>query len=130
MVRNAITGRLGVVEHAVMEQVWVQGPQTADACRAALERTHPMHDSTMRTVLRRLEQKGYLAHSTEGRTFVYRAAVPRGRAGVRAAKQVIDRFWGGSAEDLVLGLVDHDVLDGPQLERLQKRIAAARRRQP
>jgi predicted transcriptional regulator len=82
-----------------------------------------MKDSTIRTVLRRLEEKGYLTHQVEGRTYVYRASDARQNFAVRAVKGIIDRFCGGSAEQLVLGMVDNAVLKPKQLERLARRIA-------
>jgi predicted transcriptional regulator len=82
-----------------------------------------MKDSTIRTVLRRLEEKGYLTHHVEGRTFIYKAADRRQNVAARAVKNIIDRFCGGSAEELVLGMVDNEVLDHRQLERLARKIA-------
>jgi predicted transcriptional regulator len=82
-----------------------------------------MKDSTIRTVLRRLEEKGYVTHKTEGRTFVYQASDARQNVAVRAVKGIIDRFCGGSVEQLVLGMVDNAVLDQKQLERLARKIA-------
>jgi predicted transcriptional regulator len=82
-----------------------------------------MKDSTIRTVLRRLEEKGYLTHQVEGRTFIYKASDARQNVAVRAVKSIIDRFCGGSAEQLVLGMVDNAVLDRRQLERLARKIA-------
>ena len=114
---------LGEVEQAVMDYIWTQEQVTAESCREALASTRPMKDSTIRTVLRRLEQKGYLTHAIEGRTFVYRASAERQNVAVRAVKSIIDRFCGGSAEELVLGMVDNAVLDRKQLERLARRIA-------
>jgi len=107
-----------------MDYIWNHGPSTAEGCREALASSRPMKDSTIRTVLRRLEEKGYLEHQTEGRTFVYKASDARQNVAVRAVKGIIDRFCGGSAEALVLGMVDNAVLDRKQLERLAKRIAA------
>jgi predicted transcriptional regulator len=106
-----------------MEYVWSHAPCTAEDCRAALASAQPMKDSTMRTVLRRLEQKGYVKHETEGRTFIYRPAEERGNVAVRAVKHIIDRFCDGSAEELVLGMVANDVLDRKQLEKLTRKIA-------
>ena len=114
---------LGEVEQAVMDYIWSQGPSTAESCREALASSRPMKDSTIRTVLRRLEEKGYLTHEIDGRTFIYRAsdATPECRRSRR--KSIIDRFCGGSAEELVLGMVDNAVLDRKQLERLARKIA-------
>ena len=106
-----------------MDHIWTSGSITAESCREALASSRPMKDSTIRTVLRRLEEKGYLTHEVEGRTFVYRAADRRQNVAVRAVKNIIDRFCGGSAEELVLGMVDNEVLDQKQLERLTRKIA-------
>lgn len=77
----------------------------------------------MRTILRRLEEKGFVAHTTEGRTYIYRATEGRQNVAVRAVKSIIDRFCGGSAEELVIGMVDNAVIDREQLERLARKIA-------
>jgi|SRR5580692_7879618 BlaI family transcriptional regulator, penicillinase repressor len=114
---------LGDVEQMVMDYIWSHGPSTSEACREQLASSRPMKDSTIRTVLRRLEEKGYITHETEGRTFIYRAADARQNVAVRAVKSIIDRFCGGSAEQLVLGMVDNAVLDRKQLERLAQKIA-------
>ena len=64
-----------------------------------------------------------MTHKVEGRTFLYKPADARQSVAVRAVKNIIDRFCGGSAEELVLGMVDNAVLDRKQLERLARRIA-------
>lgn len=106
-----------------MDYVWTHGPTSSEACREALASSRPMKDSTIRTVLRRLEEKGYLEHAIEGRTFLYRASDARQNVAVRAVKSIIDRFCGGSAEQLVLGMVDNAVLNRKQLERLARKVA-------
>jgi BlaI family transcriptional regulator, penicillinase repressor len=117
---------LGEVEQAVMDYIWNQQKVTAESCREALASSRPMKDSTIRTVLRRLEDKGYLTHEIEGRTFIYRPSAQRQNVAIRAVKNIIDRFCGGSAEELVLGMVDNAVLDRKQLERLARRIAESK----
>jgi len=114
---------LGEVEQSVMDYIWNHGPCSAESCREALAVSRPMKDSTIRTVLRRLEEKGYLTHKVDGRTFIYTASDMRQNVAVRAVKNIIDRFCGGSAEELVLGMVDNEVLDRKQLERLARQIA-------
>ena len=106
-----------------MDYVWSHGPSTAESCREALAATRPMKDSTIRTVLRRLEEKGYVTHDVDGRTFIYKAVFRRQNVAVRAVKNIIDRFCCGSAEELVLGMVDGEVLDHKQLQRLARKIA-------
>lgn len=121
---------LGEVEQIVMEFVWAHGPCPAESCREALAATRPMKESTVRTILRRLEQKGFVTHETEGRTYIYRAAEARQNVAVRAVRNIIDRFCGGSAEELVLGMVDNAVIDREQLERLARRIAQGKIKEP
>jgi len=82
-----------------------------------------MKESTVRTILRRLEDKGFVSHAVEGRTYIYRATEARQNVAVRAVKSIIDRFCGGSAEELVIGMVDNAVIDREQLERLAHKIA-------
>ena len=113
---------LGEVEQLVMDYVWTNSPCTAEECREAFAETRPMKESTIRTVLRRLEAKGYVAPTLEGRTFIYRAAEARENVAVRAVKHIIDRFCDGSAEQLLIGMVDHDVVDRKDLERLARKI--------
>ena len=110
-----------------MDHVWANGPVTAEACREALASSWPMKESTIRTVLRRLEAKGYVSHTVDGRTYLYRAVDAPVAVATRAVKQLIERFCGGSAEALVMGLVDDQVLAPSDLERIQRRIAKARR---
>ena len=109
-----------------MDYFWAHGPSSSEACREALAASRPMKDSTIRTVLRRLEEKGYVTHEVDGRTFIYKASDGRQNVAVRAVKSIIDRFCGGSAEQLVLGMVDNAVLDRKQLERLARKIAQRR----
>ena len=114
---------LGEVEQMVMDNVWAHGPCRAESCREALAATRPMKDSTVRTILRRLEQKGFVAHEIEGRTYIYRATEARQNVAVRAVKSIIDRFCGGSAEELVVGMVNSAVIDRNLLDRLARKVA-------
>ena len=119
---------LGELERDVLLIVWRYGSVTADQVREQLDR--PLKDSTVRTVLRRLEEKGYLAHSVDERTFVYRPAESRQRVAGRAVKRIVDWFCEGSVEALLVGMVDSKVLDRAELQRLADRIAAAQKSAP
>ncbi len=114
---------LSNLEHEVMNYLWSRGAATADDVREGLAAKRPMKDSTVRTILRRLEGKGYLKHSVEGRTYLYRVVEERQNVAVRAVRQIIDRFCGGSVEQLLAGMVESDVIDPRELERLAKRIS-------
>jgi BlaI family transcriptional regulator, penicillinase repressor len=114
---------LGELEQLVMDHIWNRGPSTAEQCREALRQRHPMKDSTARTVLRRLEEKGILRHSVEGRTYLYRAVQERRNIAARAIRQILDRFCGGSVEQLLVGMVEDEVFDRAELQRLAQKIA-------
>ena len=117
---------LGELEQLLMEFIWSQGPSTAEACREALVPVRPLKDSTIRTVLRRLEEKGFLKHHVEGRTFLYQATQARRTFAARAVQQIIDRLCGGSMEQLLVGMVENKVLKQKDLEQLARRIAQRR----
>jgi BlaI family transcriptional regulator, penicillinase repressor len=112
------------LEQFLMDYVWAHPDCTAETCREGVAGQRALKDSTIRTVLRSLEEKGYVTHKVAGRTFVYRAADTRRNVAVDAAQQIIDRFCGGSVEDFLVGLVDKQVLQPKQLQRLAEKIAA------
>jgi len=116
---------LGELEGAIMQLVWSHGPLTAEAVRELLKR--PLKESTIRTVLRRLEEKHWVSHTVEGRTFVYRAVEARRTAAAKAVKRVIDWFCDGAADEVIVGMVEGAMLDDAQLERLQEKIARTRK---
>ena len=116
---------LGELEREILSIVWRLGSVTAEKAREALDR--PLKDSTVRTVLRRLEEKGYLAHTVDDRTFLYRPAESRQRVAGRAVKRIVDWFCEGSVEALLVGMVDSKVLDQAELQRLATRISEAQK---
>jgi len=116
---------LGELEREVLLIVWQLGTTTADEVRGKLVR--PLKESTVRTVLRRLEEKGHLTHTVEGRTFIYRGAESRARAAARAVKRIADWFCEGSVEEVVAGLVDAQMLEPAQLAKLAEKIAQSKR---
>lgn len=117
---------LGELEREVMQLVWSNGEITAESVREKLARKPK--ESTVRTVLRRLEEKNYVTHSVSGRTFVFRAAESRQVVAARAVKQIVERFCNGSLEEVLVGMVDARMLDARTLQQLAKRIEDAKRR--
>jgi BlaI family transcriptional regulator, penicillinase repressor len=117
---------LGELERSVLQIVWRLGAITADQVREELDR--PLKDSTVRTVLRRLEEKGYITHSVDERAFIYRPAQSRQRVAGRAAQRIVDWFCDGSVEALLVGMVDSKLLGHAELQRLAKLIATAQKK--
>lgn len=119
---------LGQLERDILSIVWRLGNVTAENVREELDR--PLKDSTIRTVLRRLEEKGYLAHEVDNRTFIYSPAESRQRVAGRAVKRIVDWFCDGSVEALLVGMVDSKVLGRDELRRLAEHIATAQKAAP
>ena len=117
---------LGELEREVMQLVWASGPLTAEAVRERLSK--PLKESTVRTVLKRLEDKGFVTHSVHGRTFVFAATEARRDVAARAVRRIVDWFCNGSVEEVLVGMVDQDMLDTAQLDDLARKIAKARQR--
>ena len=111
-----------------MESIWKRGAATAEQVRVDLSPKRVLKESTVRTLLKRLEVKGHLRHRVEGRTFVYSSVENSRSFAVRAVQQIIERFCGGSAEQLVVGMVENDVLDERQLRRMADEIEQERKR--
>jgi BlaI family transcriptional regulator, penicillinase repressor len=115
------------LEHEVMQVVWRQGAAAVDAVHEVVAAKRDLKETTVRTILRRLEQKGFLRHQERGRAYVYRAVEPPGRLAARAVRDIIDRLCRGSVEELVTGMVDADVLSHEELEALEALIRDRRR---
>jgi BlaI family penicillinase repressor len=117
---------LGDLEREVMQLVWAIGPATAEMVRERLPRMPK--ESTVRTVLRRLEEKGFVTHAVEGRTYVFRATQPRRDVAAQAVRRIADWLCNGSLEEVLVGMVDADMLDSAELRRLANKIAKAKQR--
>jgi BlaI family transcriptional regulator, penicillinase repressor len=118
---------LGDLELETMQLIWAEGPMTAEAVRELLPRK--LKESTVRTVLRRLEDKGYLSHTVDQRTFTFQATEARQRVAAKAVKRIVDWFCNGSMEEVLVGMVDSAMLDDKQLRALSARIEQAKKEQ-
>jgi predicted transcriptional regulator len=114
------------LEQRVMQAVW-NAPASVEAVHQVVSRHHDIKETTVRTLLRRLEQKGYLRHEAEGRAYVYHAVEPSQGLAARAVRQIIDRLCHGSVEELVTGMVDAKVLSHDELKRLEELVRSRRR---
>ena len=108
------------LENAVMRVVWDSEPCSVEAVFEVVSRNRDLKETTIRTLLRRLELKGYLQHESEGRAYVYRATERPRSLAARAVRQIIDRFCQGSVEELVSGMVDAKMLSTSEMSRLEE----------
>ena len=116
------------LENEVMRAVWTSsGPCSVEAVYEVVSRNRDLKETTVRTLLRRLEHKGYLRHESEGRAYLYRATEPSRSLAARAVRQIIDRFCQGSVEELVSGMVEAKALSSDELTRLEDFVRARRK---
>jgi predicted transcriptional regulator len=117
--------RLSPLENRVMNVLWDRGTATAEDVRTALASSQPLKDSTVRTILRRLEEKGFAEHTARGRTYVYSPRVASQNVATDAVRGIIERFCDGSVEDLLVGMVDGQIVSADKLKELADKIARA-----
>ena len=125
-ISNSSSRPLTDLQQALLDAIWSNGPSTADELREALQPKHPLKDSSVRTLLRRLEARGYVTHRLDGKAFVYHASAPSQSVAASAVRQIIERFWSGSAEQFMLGMVDEKVVSAKELQRLAKKVRSHR----
>lgn len=111
---------LGDLEHELLTILWAGEEMTAAAVRHKVRR--PLQDATIRTVLRRLEEKGYVTHTVESGTFLYRPKETPDSAAADALKGILDRFCGGSVERALQALVNAAVVEPRQLAAIVAKL--------
>jgi len=111
---------LGDLEHEILTILWSGTEMTAAEVRSKVARD--LKDATIRTVLRRLEEKGYVSHTVEGGTFIYRPKETSDTAAVDALKGILDRFCGGSLERALQALVDAALVEPRQIVAMAGRL--------
>jgi len=111
-----------------MQAVWNGGICTVEAVHRVVSCKRDLKETTTRTLMRRLEQKGYLTHESDGRAYIYRAVEPARSLAARAVRQIIDRFCQGSVEELVSGMVEAKILNKGDIDALEKFVRNRRSR--
>ncbi len=110
------------LELRMMQVIWTRGPGTVAEVQEHLQ--PPLAYTTVQTMLNILARKKKLKRELQGRAFVYRAVVTEDRALGHAVRDLVDRMFGGSSEDLVISLVKSRQLDAKKLAELTRRLEA------
>ncbi len=108
-----------------MEVLWDHGESTVAEVAGRLPGSSKPAYSSVLTILRILERKGYVQHEKKGRAFVYRPVVARDDARRKALDFVMSRFFDSSPELLVLNVLESEDLTPEDLRRLRKLIEEA-----
>jgi BlaI family transcriptional regulator, penicillinase repressor len=121
---------LSPLEQFFMEYVWKHPNCTAEMCRQGALSHRGFKESTVRTILKNLEKKGFVTHEVRGRTFFYRAVESKSSVAADATRQLIDRFCAGSLRELLVGMVDNQMIKPGELRRLAEEIASRKEKRP
>lgn len=119
--------RLGDLQLQLMKALWQRGETTVAEIQEAIPSGTDLAYTTLATMLRKMEVRGLVTHRTEGRTFIYRAAVAEDQVSRGMADHVLDRLFGGSVEALVSNLLTTREVSRDELARLEKLIAQRRK---
>jgi len=106
-------------EARLMTVLWEKKRATVADVVAALHKPSASY-STIQTLLRILETKGYVTHGKEGRAFVYRPVIDQKQARRRALTHLVSRLFNNSPSLLVLNVLEAGQIDPTELERLRK----------
>ena len=108
------------LELRIMQVIWRLGSSTVSAVQAELD--PPLAYTTVQTMLNILERKGKLKRELKGRAYVYRSNVTKAKATGQGLRDLIDRMFGGSSEELVMSLLQNRHIDAKKLAELTRRF--------
>ncbi len=114
-------GVLTKLELQIMQVIWRNGSSTVTAVQEGLNQQ--LAYTTVQTMLNILARKGQLKRKLRGRAYVYSAAVTEAKAIGQALRDLVDRMFGGSSEELVMSLVKSRHIDAKRLAELSKYVA-------
>jgi len=109
------------LELKIMQVIWRRGASTVGDVQSEME--HPLAYTTVQTMLNILERKGKLDRELQGRAYVYRAKVSEEKAVGQSLRDMIDRMFGGSSEELVMSLLKSRQIDAKRLAKLTEKFS-------
>ena len=114
----------------IMNLVWDRGQLTVAEVWSELSQRRNLARNTVQTMMVRLEEKRWLTHRTEGQAFLYRAVVPREATQKNIVRRLLDNVFEGSAEGLVMRLLEERPLSPEEAARIREMIEKATRSEP
>jgi predicted transcriptional regulator len=112
------------LELQIMQVIWKLGPSNVNAVQAGLEQQ--LAYTTVQTMLNILQKKGKLKRKLRGRAYIYSATVSEERALGHAVRDLVDRMFGGSSEELVMSLIKSRQIDPKKIAELSRRLEKER----
>lgn len=117
---------LGALQYAIMKVLWERGEGSSAEVHAALVEERGLAPTTIATMLRKMEDKGVVAHRTEGRQFVYQPTVSEGEVKESMVDELVERLFGGDPAALVSHLINDERIDPEELAALRERLVVER----
>lgn len=117
---------LSRAQREIMELVWDQGELGVQDATALLNKQRPAARNTVRTLMERMREKGWLKHRTQGRSFLYSATVPREESLGQRVMDIVDKACGGNPEKLMMALLDYRGLSEDEAQRIRKMLDSAK----
>jgi len=108
------------LELQIMQVIWKRGASTVSAVQEALPQD--LAYTTVQTMLNILQRKGKLKRELHGRAFAYSATVTEAKASTHAVRDLVDRMFGGSSEELVMSLIKSRQIDAKKIAELSRRL--------
>jgi predicted transcriptional regulator len=119
---------LGDLQHAIMAVLWERGEASAADVHEALREARGLAPTTIATMLRKMEDKGVVAHRALGRQFLYRPTVTEDLVRRSMVGELVERLFGGDPKALVAHLVSEHEIEPSELALLRRRLGEARKR--
>jgi predicted transcriptional regulator len=108
------------LELQIMQVIWRLGASNVGAVQEGLEQR--LAYTTVQTMLNILHKKGKLKRRLQGRSYEYSAIVTEAKASGNAVRDLVDRMFGGSSEELVMSLIKNKQIDAEQIARLSRML--------
>jgi len=113
---------LGDLQFAIMRVLWAEGEASAAEVHAALFEERRLAPTTIATMLSKMEKKGVVKHRSEGRQYIFRAAVSEEEVRRSMVSELIERVFQGDTRELVNHLIEEREIDGEELSRLKEML--------
>ena len=114
---------LGDLHLTIMRILWAEGEATASHVHATLLEERGLALTTIKTMLRKMDEKGVVGHRTDGRTFIYRATIEESDVREGMVGDLVQRLFSGDGAELVHHLIDAGEIDAAELDGLRERLA-------
>lgn len=128
-IKNKNLEKLSSAQREVMEIIWDLDEASVFTVTEKLNQVRPVARNTVRTLMERMETKGWLTHRSEGRSYVYSATVPREESLGQRVMDMVEKACGGNPEKLMTALLDYRGLTDEEALRIRKMLDEAKDKQ-